>query len=304
MKESSITYPEIEMYKWWSKIRWFIVMVLFAIGILQVTNENNTYPIIIFVTVFVGISTLNVLFHLQILKTNALWGSLQILLDIVFATLVVHLTGGLNSSFVWIYLIAVITASLSIESSGGILAAMIGSMSLLILLLMYNFNILIPVDGATYNPNIQTQTIFLISYTGLFSGIAFVSSFISDLVKKVSDVTVLSKQHLQAKDHELSEKQEMILQTKNKIDEYEEAVVIAAEMITMEHDINNPLTIISLSIRRVVKAAGDYKDEKLAKTGNQMTEAINHINKLLTKFQKLKDLKIIQEERDKNQDVN
>lgn len=299
MKESSIFYPEIQMYKWWSKIRWFIVMVLFAIGILQVTNINNTYPIIIFVVVFIGISILNVLFHLQIIKTNTLWGTLQVLFDIIFATLVVHLTGGLSSSFVWIYLIAVITASISIESSGGIIAAMIGSMSLLALLLMYNFKILMPVNGAEFDPNIQTQTIFLISYTGLFSGIAFISSFISDLIKRISEATKLSKKYLDDKDEEISEKQEMILQNKKKIDEYKEVVTAAAEIASLDHDINNPLTIISLSIRRIIKAAGDYKDEKLSKTGNQMTEAINHINKLLTRLQKIKNLKIIQEERDK-----
>jgi signal transduction histidine kinase len=299
MKESSIFYPEIQMYKWWSKIRWFIVMVLFAIGILQVTNINNTYPIIIFVVVFIGISILNVLFHLQILKTNALWGTLQVVFDIIFATLVVHLTGGLSSSFVWIYLIAVITASISIESSGGIIAAMIGSMSLLTLLLMYNFKILMPINGAGFDPNIQTQTIFLISYTGLFSGIAFISSFISDLIKRISEATKLSKKYLEDKDEEISEKQEMILQNKKKIDEYKEVVTAAAELVTLDHDINNPLTIISLSIRRIIKAAGDYKDEKLSKTGNQMTEAINHINKLLARLQKIKNLKIVQEERDK-----
>ena len=299
MKESSIFYPEIQMYKWWSKIRWFIVMVLFAIGILQVTNINNTYPIIIFVVVFIGISILNVLFHLQIIKTNTLWGTLQVLFDIIFATLVVHLTGGLSSSFVWIYLIAVITASISIESSGGIIAAMIGSMSLLALLLMYNFKILMPVNGAEFDPNIQTQTIFLISYTGLFSGIAVISSFISDLIKRISEATKLSKKYLDDKDEEISEKQEMILQNKKKIEEYKEVVTAAAEIASLDHDINNPLTIISLSIRRIIKAAGDYKDEKLSKTGNQMTEAINHINKLLTRLQKIKNLKIIQEERDK-----
>lgn len=299
MKESNIYYPEIQMYKWWSKIRWFIVMVLFAIGILQIFNENNTYPAIIFIIIFIGISILNILFHLQILKTNVLWSSLQILLDIVFATLVVHLTGGMNSAFVWIYLIAVITASLSLESSGGILAAMIGSMSLLALLLLYNFNVLTPVDGIDYNPDIQTQTIFLISYTGLFSGIAFISSFISDLIKRISDATMISRNHLQNKDMELLEQQEMILQNKKLIEEYKETVKTAAELVTLDHDINNPLTIISLSIRRVAKAATDYKDEKLAKTGNQMTEAINQINKLLHRFQKLKSLRIIQEERKK-----
>jgi len=111
---------QLETYRWWSKVRWFMVLILFAIGILRVTQINQTYPIVIFITTFLGICILNILFYLQIIKTNSLFSSLQIVLDILFATFVVHLTGGLDSSFVWIFLIAVITASLAIENSGGV----------------------------------------------------------------------------------------------------------------------------------------------------------------------------------------
>jgi two-component system sensor histidine kinase PilS (NtrC family) len=193
MNTLDIMNPEIQMYKWWSKIRWFMVLILFAIGILRVSQIEQTYPIVVFVVTFVGICVLNILFHLQIIKSNILFGSLQIILDIIFATLVVHLTGGLNSPFVWIYLLAVITASLSVETTGGVLAAMIGSMCLLMLILMYNFGWLSQVSGEPFNADIPSQTIFLISYTGLFGGIAFFSNFISDMIKKISASTAKSK---------------------------------------------------------------------------------------------------------------
>ena len=302
MEKKDLMNPEVQMYKWWSKIRWFIVLILFAIGILQVNQVKQIYPILVFVFTFLGISILNILFHLQILRSNNLLGAVQIVLDIVFATLVVHLTGGLESSFVWIYLIAVITASVSVEKTGGIIAAMIGSVCLLLLLMMYNFNWLTPVDGKPLNISVPMQTIFLISYTGLFTGIAFIASFISELLKNISDIIIADRQDLLEKENVLTEKQKTIIQNKQKEEKYREVVKMAASVAGLDHDINNPLTIISLSIRRVLNAAADYKDEKLEKAGNQMTEALNKINGLLTRFQKLKKLELIQAERDKNEE--
>ena len=301
MSTLNIENHEVETYKWWSKIRWFIVLILFAIGILRVTQVNQTYPIVIFVIAFVGISILNVLFYLQIIKTHPLFSSLQIILDIIFATIVVHLTGGLSSSFVWIYLIAVITASLSTENSGGILAAMIGSLCLLILILMYNFGWLIPVDGTAFKADIPTQTIFLLSYTGLFSGIAFISSFISTILKHYSTSSKKNTEFLTEQKVELSDIEAEMLINKKLFEKYQEVVHETALISGLDHDLNNPLTIISLSIRRIIKAANDYNDKKLEKSGNQMTEAINKINEILIKFQKLKQLDLIQEERNKQQ---
>ncbi|MBC8415832.1 MAG: histidine kinase [Candidatus Cloacimonetes bacterium] len=301
MDTLDIINHEIQMNKWWSKIRWFIVLILFAIGILRVNQIVEIYPIVVFVSTFIGICVLNMFFHMQIIRTNTLFSSLQILLDIVFATLVVHLTGGLNSSFVWIYLIAVITASLNIENLGGILAAMIGSMCLLMLILMYNFGWLATVSGETFDADVASQTIFLISYTGLFSGIAFVSNFLSDLMKKIAVETQKSKDLIKEQESVISEKQKEIIQNKESLEKYKEVVSVAASLASIDHDINNPLTIISLSIRRVIKAAQDYKDDMLVKAGDQMTEAINGINGILARLQKLKNLELIQKE-SKNQD--
>lgn len=299
MRKNKLIDHEMETYKWWSKVRWFIVLILFAIGILRVTQINQTYPVVIFIATFLGICILNVLFYLQIIKTNTLYSSLQIILDIIFATIVVHLTGGLDSSFVWIYLVAVITASLAIEESGGVISAMIGSMCLLILILMYNFGWLTPIDGMEYDADIPTQTIFLISYTGLFSGIAFISSYISTIIKHYSTSSVKNKHLVSEQQIELSDKEAELSKNRTLLEKYREVVHESAQVASLDHDLNNPLTIVSLSIRRVIKAANDYNDDKLEKSGNQMTEAINKINEILIKFQKLKQLDLIQEERNK-----
>ena len=280
MDKSQFLETEKSMFHWWSSIRWFMVIILFAIGIIRVQQSPQTFPIIIFIAAFLGICVLNLLFHLQIIKTNNIFATVQIVLDIVFSTLIVHLTGGIESSFVWIYLIAVITASLSIEKAGGFISALIGSMSLLGLILLYNFK-----------------------YTGLFTAIAFIANFISDMAKKLSFNSLKINEKLKDKEDQLLEKQKIIIEDKEKITNYQEVVQTAANIAGIDHDINNPLSVISLSLSRVKKAAAEYDDEKLFKSSNQMTEAINKINGILTRLQELKKLELIKEERKKQKQV-
>ncbi|MCF7793375.1 MAG: histidine kinase [Candidatus Cloacimonetes bacterium] len=298
MEKKDFVNPEVQMYKWWSKLRWFIVLILFAIGILQVSQVNQIYPVLVFVATFLGISVLNILFHMQVLKSSNMIGAIQIVLDIIFATLVVHLTGGISSPFIWIYLIAVITASLSIEQSGGILAAMIGSTCLLILLILYNFDWLTPVNGEPLNIDIPSQTIFLISYCGLFTGIAFISSFISDMLKKISNIMIENEESLLEVKNSLTENQRKIILNRLKEEQYKLVVKESAKLANLDHDINNPLTVISLSIRRVLMAADEFKDQKLEKAGNQMAQSVTKINNLMESIQKLKQLELVKKARE------
>jgi len=302
MEENKILdNPERVIYEWWSKIRWFIVLVLFAIGILRISQSASSYPTLMFIGTFLGISILNILYHLQILSPNNWIGALQVTLDIVFATLVVHLTGGMESHFVWIYLIAVITASLSIEKAGGFIAAMIGSFSMLLLILMYSYGWLLPLSTQGYNTNIGDQTIFLISYTALFSGVAFISSFISSILRNVTIRTKNVREEILHKDQQIVQNQQQISESSADTEKYKEVVKTAASIAGIDHDINNPLTIISLSIRRIKKAASEYNDLKLGKTSDQMTEAINSINGILVRLQALKRLELVKEAREKSQ---
>lgn len=303
MDKSQFLETEKSMFHWWSNIRWFMVIILFAIGIIRVQQSPQTFPIIIFIAAFLGICVLNLLFHLQIIRTNNIFATVQIVLDIVFSTLIVHLTGGIESSFVWIYLIAVITASLSIEKAGGFISALIGSMSLLGLILLYNSKWLLPINGSSFNYDVSSQTIFLISYTGLFTAIAFIANFISDMAKKLSFNSLKINEKLKDKEDQLLEKQKIIIEDKEKITNYQEVVQTAANIAGIDHDINNPLSVISLSLSRVKKAAAEYDDEKLFKSSNQMTEAINKINGILTRLQELKKLELIKEERKKQKQV-
>ena len=70
MEQIKLLDTEKMMFSWWLKIRWFIVLILFSIGLLRIGMVNQTIPIVAFVGAFIGISVLNILFQLQIITSN------------------------------------------------------------------------------------------------------------------------------------------------------------------------------------------------------------------------------------------
>ena len=179
---------------------------------------------------------------------------------------------------------------------------MIGSMCILMLVITYNFGWLIPLTEVEHKISTPEQTIFLLSYTALFSGIAFISSYISNMLKKLNQHNRILTVKVRDKDKKIDEIQQESVKTKDDFSQYQEVVRVGAKISGIDHDINNPLTIISLSIRRVKKAAQEHNDDKLLKSANQMSEAINNINGILVRIQELKRLELIKEERNKNQE--
>ena len=292
MEKNQINKTEQSVFYWWLKIRWFMVIVLFAIGILRVNQQEQTYPVIIFIAAFLGICILNLLFHLLIIKPNKSVIAIQIVLDTLFATIIVHLTGGMESNFVWIYLIGILTASLSTEKAGGFLAAMISSMFLLLVLIFYNYGWLLPINGKIFEVEIPTQTIFFISYITLFSGVSFILTHITDLLR----ITLINFNEISNKCEEA--KTQLNECKKNNV-QYQEITKQAAIVAGIDHAINNSLNTISLSSARINKAAIEYEDEKLHKTTEILADSISKITQNLEKIKKLKKFDIIKEIRDK-----
>jgi len=289
---------------WWGRIRWFMIVILFAIGILQIQKSPQSYPVVIFIAVFAGTMILNILFHLNVIRISNLIAAIQIILDIVFSTMVVHLTGGIESSFVWIYLLGVITASLSIEKTGGFIASMISSLSLLGLILLYNYGWLIPLSDSEHIVDFPLQTIFLISYTGLMTAVAFMANYFSDLVKNLNSNEMKNQEKISKLKEEKSKLEEQKIKNDKKLKDNVQLLKAATSVAVIDHELNNHLTIISLAVRRIKKAGMEYKDDKLIKYGNQMTDALNKIEVVLESVQKLKQLKVIKEARKKEQGLS
>ncbi len=266
---------KIQLLSWWAMIRWFMVVVLFSIGLLHVSFSETMVGSILFFTVFGGIVALNLLFQLQSHAHKQWVVVFQVMLDIVFATIVVHLTGGLSSSFVWVYLIGVITAALTIKQNGGLIAGLLGSFSLLILILLYRNSILSPTE--TTSMDIAGSTVYILSYTGLFCGVALIANYLSD--------QLAYQKNLRAEMEGAQNKLNELSKTKDDLDKL---MPILKDVAHIDHDINTPLCIITLSLGRVKRYANEYHNEGLHKSNNEIMEAVNKISLILKRLQDMK----------------
>lgn len=265
----------LKLLNWWAMIRWFMVVVLFSIGLLHVNFTEKMVQNVIFFSVFGGIVALNLLFQVQA-RAHKQWVPIfQVVLDIVFSTIVVHLTGGLSSFFVWVYLIGVITAALTIPNNGGVMAGLIGSLSLMVLILLYQNGILAPSQASQLD--IAGSTVYILSYTGLFCGVALIAGYLSDQLSL--------QKNLQSEVKELTDK---LSACGNLSTEVEELLPILKDVAHLDHDINTPLCVITLSLGRVKRYGNELQIEGLQKSNNEITEAVNKISIILQRLQALK----------------
>lgn len=272
----------MKLLRWWASIRWFMVVVLFTIGVLRMSFSDKMAESVVFLGVFLGIVALNLLFQLQV-NFRKHWVVLfQIALDLIFATMVVHLTGGLSSYFVWVYLIGVITASLTIPRSGGIITGLVGSLSLLALIILYRSHLISPTELVPWD--VTGATVYILSYTGLFCGVAFIASYLSDQLTQFKNC----RAELAGSLEELEALRKKLEEAGGFKREVEDLVPVLQEVAHLDHDINTPLCVISLSLSRVTKLGMEMEHEGLNKTSNEITEAVNKISKLLTRLEKLK----------------
>jgi len=264
-----------KLLKLWAMIRWFLVVVLFSIGLLHISLKDTIIQNLLFFGVFAGIIALNLMFQVQGQKPKTWAVVFQIVLDIVFATLIVHITGGLSSFFVWAYLIGIITASLTTPQNGGLIAGLMGSFALLVLILLYQNGILMPTEGATMD--ISGSTVYILSYTGLFSGIALIANYLSDQLSNQKE----QRARLERENEKLSKLADLEL-------EVQKLRPILQDIAHLDHDINTPLCVITLSLGRVKRLANELKNPGLDKSNNEITEAVNKVSLLLQRLQALK----------------
>jgi hypothetical protein len=272
---------QTQLMHWWSLVRWFMVVVLFSIGLLHIRFQETMVETVLFFGVFLGVVCLNILFHLQSNQPKQGMILFQVVLDTLFATIVVHFTGGLNSYFVWVYLIAVITASLTIPKVGGIFAGLTGSLCLLVLTALYQNGIISPT--ALSELDATNSTIYVLSYTGLFSGVAFIATYMNDFILRHH----LVDSDLQRCQLLLNDTDTELAREREKLKQFNDLRPTLKDVGQLKHDINTPLCVITLSLSRVKRAGIELNNEGLQKSNNEITEAVNKISSILTRIDDL-----------------
>ena len=278
-------YCRDKILKWWSNLRWFMILVVMCVGTLEILQNRMNYQPLVYLGVFGGMVALNLYFHLHKSGDTQFAIILQILLDVLFATLSVHLTGGPGSYFSWLYLIPVITASLLIPKTGGVMTGLIGTFSLLGLIASYRL-------GLLESPNQNWEgfgTIFLLSYSGLFCIIGFIVNFLNDLaINAGRDVQESEKER-----ERITERLGKVNEENRKTNKIREAV---KEITWLDRDLNTQLCVISLSLKRIKKAAVEMESNDLARSSNEIADSVNKMIAILESLERFRRKSVITSE--------
>src|SRR5216684_2161207 len=110
---------------WLVKVRILILMVLLAIELAVIRLTPSPLPILPFLTGMVlwFVLSLFFLFLVSVWREHRLQAILQVLSDLAMVTLVVHLTGGIDSSLNFLYPLVIVVACMLLPRGWGYLSA-------------------------------------------------------------------------------------------------------------------------------------------------------------------------------------
>ena len=118
-------FDERNWLTWLVKVRILILMVLLAIELAVIRLTPSPLPIMPFLTGMVlwFVLSLFFLFLVSVWSEHRLQAILQVLSDLAMVTLVVHLTGGIDSSLNFLYPLVIVVACMLLPRGWGYLSA-------------------------------------------------------------------------------------------------------------------------------------------------------------------------------------
>jgi len=125
--------------------------------------------------------------------------------------------------------------------------------------------------------DVAGSTVYILSYTGLFCGVALIANYLSD--------QLLYQRNLEK---ELSSTLSKLASLEDLQQQMSEILPILKDVGHIDHDINTPLCVITLSLGRVKRYANEYQNEGLNKSNNEIMEAVNKISIILKRLQPMK----------------
>ncbi len=269
-----------EMLKWWNYVRWLSTISFLSVGIIQMGMKGEYFSQNAFVLILAGIILLNIVysFWLENFSDNSSYPIVHNLLDISIFSLGIFMTGGINSPLIWSYLIPILTSSITIGRRAGLWACM-ASIFGLFLVLVLNSDIV--VRGFKGFPGqlttiIETNTHTLVSYSCLFFLVYFISSFLAGALRLQNSNLIKLNDLLMKKNHQIIESHEKIVQMEKK-------ATIHQMARTIQHELNNPLAIVSLNTEKLVQETDNAGSERLQSIWN----AIMRMRTTLAKIEKL-----------------
>lgn len=263
---------------WWNYVRWLSTVSFLSLGILQMSLSRTKFNIYAFGLTLLAITLLNIAYSLWIenYKSNSLFPVIHNILDIIIFSLAIFMTGGINSPFLWGYLIPILTSSITLGRSPGFLASVLSVFGLLGVSYLSNaaffqqFNV---TNDTAFTSSLETKT--LLSFVCLFFLVYFISSFLANALRMQND-------DLQDLNTQLQEKNKLILESQEKLIEMQKRETIYNMVFTLQHELNNPLAILALQSEMMLKENNINDNGRL----KSISDCIFRIKQIMVKIQK------------------
>ncbi len=203
--------PE-HQYDLFSRLQWLmflrVVVVTFLLGatvLIHIQKTQSYLDVTLFcLYLLVGITYFSTFVYLLLLKrvrNLVLFAYIQVIVDVLIESVLVVLTGGIDSIFSSIYILSIITASILLYWQGGLIIASLSSVS---------YGILVDLEYYGLLPELITQDRMIEGYTSsnvLYTILVNIMAFyiVAVLSSYLSEQTRKTKLALQEKEYDLEE---------------------------------------------------------------------------------------------------
>lgn len=258
------------------KLKWLIfgrfIFVLLLLGSTIVLHSNiGTIPppkSLLALYRLIGVMFLfSVLYYIvfRITEKNLWHAYTQIIIDTVFVTFIIYVTGSFSSVFSFLYLVVIIYAGILLYRNGSFVMAVLGSVQYFIMVEMEYRGIIKPLFMTEDIPGPEFSSEQILYKVLITAGTCFAVAFLS---------SVLSEQARKSKNE--------LLEMENHVKHVEKMAYMGQMAANLAHEIKNPLASLAGSIQ-LLREDIDYDParDKLMQIVLRETE---RLSSLATKF--------------------
>ena len=170
---------------WLVKVRILILMVLLAIELAVIRLTPSPLPVMPFLTGMVlwFVLSLFFLFLVSVWSEHRLQAILQVLADLAMVTLVVHLTGGIDSSLNFLYPLVIVVACMLLPRAWGYLSAALAFI-LFGTILELDYYLVIPSYSSSHPKLKALQVVIFVNLFAYFA-IAYLAGLLMSKLRQV-----------------------------------------------------------------------------------------------------------------------
>ncbi|HSZ63497.1 MAG TPA: ATP-binding protein [Terriglobales bacterium] len=170
---------------WLVKVRILILMVLLAIELAVIRLTPSPLPILPFLTGMVlwFVLSLFFLFLVSVWREHRLQAILQVLADLAMVTLVVHVTGGIDSSLNFLYPLVIVVACMLLPRVWGYLSAALAFI-LFGSILELDYYLVVP-SYSTSHPKLKALQVVIFVNLFAYFAIAYLAGLLMSKLRQV-----------------------------------------------------------------------------------------------------------------------